>query len=101
MDIIVSWLDATDKISSSIWYYDDLICYIIRLYVICYLNFNVNSIFLADDIFGIDEITLYEGEHSEKVYSVAGEIVDGVSIIFKGVSYYPVTISIQYDNYLV
>lgn len=30
-----------------------------------------------NDIFGIDEITLYEGEHSEKVYSVAGEIVDG------------------------
>ncbi|XP_011874692.1 PREDICTED: complement component 1 Q subcomponent-binding protein, mitochondrial isoform X2 [Vollenhovia emeryi] len=30
-----------------------------------------------DDLFGIDEITLYEGEHSEKVYSVAGEIIDG------------------------
>lgn len=34
----------------------------------------------TDDIFGIDEITLYDGEHSEKVYSVAGEILDGVSI---------------------
>ncbi|XP_024867456.1 uncharacterized protein LOC112451804 isoform X2 [Temnothorax curvispinosus] len=34
----------------------------------------------ADDnynnIFGINEITLYEGEHSNKVYSVAGEIID-------------------------
>ncbi|XP_012542024.1 complement component 1 Q subcomponent-binding protein, mitochondrial [Monomorium pharaonis] len=30
-----------------------------------------------NDIFGIDEITLYEGEHSDKVYSVAGEIIDG------------------------
>ncbi|XP_032668014.1 complement component 1 Q subcomponent-binding protein, mitochondrial [Odontomachus brunneus] len=30
-----------------------------------------------NDIFGIDEITLYEGEHTEKVYSVAGEIIDG------------------------
>ncbi|XP_029173515.1 complement component 1 Q subcomponent-binding protein, mitochondrial [Nylanderia fulva] len=30
-----------------------------------------------NDIFGIDEITLYEGEHSERVYSVAGEILDG------------------------
>lgn len=30
-----------------------------------------------NDIFGIDEITLYEGEHSEKAYAVAGEIVDG------------------------
>lgn len=30
-----------------------------------------------NDIFGIDEITLYEGEHNDKVYSVAGEILDG------------------------
>lgn len=30
-----------------------------------------------NDIFGIDEITLYEGEHSDKVYAVAGEIIDG------------------------
>ncbi|XP_058806861.1 complement component 1 Q subcomponent-binding protein, mitochondrial [Phymastichus coffea] len=30
-----------------------------------------------DDIFGIDEITLYEGEHSEKIYCVAGEVIDG------------------------
>ncbi|KAL6443628.1 hypothetical protein ACFW04_001628 [Cataglyphis niger] len=30
-----------------------------------------------NDIFGIDEITLYEGEHSERAYSVAGEILDG------------------------
>ncbi|XP_015599962.1 complement component 1 Q subcomponent-binding protein, mitochondrial [Cephus cinctus] len=29
-----------------------------------------------NDIFGIDEITLYEGEHSDKVYAVAGEVVD-------------------------
>ncbi|CAK9822670.1 Complement component 1 Q subcomponent-binding protein, mitochondrial [Anthophora retusa] len=30
-----------------------------------------------EDIFGIDEITLYSGEHSDKVYAVAGEIIDG------------------------
>ncbi|XP_071581326.1 complement component 1 Q subcomponent-binding protein, mitochondrial-like isoform X1 [Temnothorax nylanderi] len=30
-----------------------------------------------NDIFGIDEVSLYEGEHSDKVYSVAGEIIDG------------------------
>ncbi|XP_076666213.1 complement C1q binding protein P32 [Andrena cerasifolii] len=30
-----------------------------------------------NDIFGIDEITLYEGEHTDKVYAVAGEIIDG------------------------
>ncbi|KAK2588536.1 hypothetical protein KPH14_006315 [Odynerus spinipes] len=30
-----------------------------------------------NDIFGIDEITLYEGEHSDKAYAVAGEIIDG------------------------
>ncbi|XP_012275248.1 complement component 1 Q subcomponent-binding protein, mitochondrial [Orussus abietinus] len=29
-----------------------------------------------NDIFGIDEITLYEGEYTEKVYAVAGEVVD-------------------------
>ncbi|XP_031833609.1 complement C1q binding protein P32 [Nomia melanderi] len=30
-----------------------------------------------NDIFGIDEITLYEGEHNDKIYAVAGEIIDG------------------------
>jgi len=30
-----------------------------------------------NDIFGIDEITLYEGEHNDKVYAVAGEVIDG------------------------
>lgn len=34
---------------------------------------------ISDDIFGIDEITLYTGKHSDKVYAVAGEIIDGVS----------------------
>lgn len=29
------------------------------------------------DIFGIDELTLYEGKHEENVYAVAGEIIDG------------------------
>lgn len=38
------------------------------------------DLFFSDDIFGIDEITFYEGEHSDKVYAVAGEIIDGVSI---------------------
>lgn len=35
-----------------------------------------------DDIFGIDEITMYEGEHSEETYAVAGDVLDGVSIFF-------------------
>ena len=30
-----------------------------------------------NDIFGIDEITLYTGKHTDKVYAVAGEIIDG------------------------
>lgn len=30
-----------------------------------------------DDLFGIDELTIYEGEHSEKVYAVAGDVLDG------------------------
>lgn len=30
-----------------------------------------------NDVFGIDEVTLYEGEHSEKTYAVAGDVLDG------------------------
>lgn len=45
-----------------------------------YIFLNQICSFLSDDIFGIDEITLYEGEYSDKVYAVSGEIIDGVSI---------------------
>jgi len=31
----------------------------------------------ADDIFAIDEVTLYEGEWNDKKYAVAGDILDG------------------------
>lgn len=34
---------------------------------------------IADDIFGIDEISIYEGEWDENVYSVSGEVLDSVS----------------------
>ena len=37
------------------------------------------SIAEAQDIFVIQEVTLYQGEYSDKVYSVDGEILDGVS----------------------
>jgi complement component 1 Q subcomponent-binding protein len=30
-----------------------------------------------NDVFGIDEVTIYEGEHSDKVYAVAGDVLDG------------------------
>lgn len=30
-----------------------------------------------NDVFGIDELTIYDGEHSEKVYAVAGDVLDG------------------------
>jgi complement component 1 Q subcomponent-binding protein, mitochondrial len=30
-----------------------------------------------NDAFGIDEITIYEGEHSDKIYAVAGDVLDG------------------------
>lgn len=33
-----------------------------------------------NDIFGIDEVTMYEGEWSEKNYAVAGDVLDGVSL---------------------
>lgn len=33
----------------------------------------------ADDVFGIDEVTMYEGEWTEKHYAVSGDVLDGVS----------------------
>lgn len=30
-----------------------------------------------NDVFGIDELTIYEGEWSDKVYAVAGDVLDG------------------------
>lgn len=30
-----------------------------------------------NDTFAIDELTIYEGEHSDKVYAVAGDVLDG------------------------
>lgn len=34
---------------------------------------------IIDDIFGIDEMTIYQGEWNDKVYAVAGDVLDGVS----------------------
>ncbi|CAH1954909.1 unnamed protein product [Acanthoscelides obtectus] len=41
-----------------------------------------------NDIFGIDEVSIYEGEWNENVYSVSGEVIDSVShiIIFSAYS---------------
>lgn len=30
-----------------------------------------------NDVFGLDELTIYEGEHTENVYAVAGDVLDG------------------------
>lgn len=30
-----------------------------------------------NDVFGIDELTIYDGEWSDKVYAVAGDVLDG------------------------
>jgi len=30
-----------------------------------------------NDVFGIDELTIYEGEYTEKTYAVAGDVLDG------------------------
>lgn len=30
-----------------------------------------------NDVFGIDEITMFEGEWSDKTYAVAGDVLDG------------------------
>jgi hypothetical protein len=37
----------------------------------------INSI--SDDIYGIDEVTIFNGEWSDKTYAVAGDVLDGVS----------------------
>lgn len=39
-------------------------------------------LFSADDIFGIDEVTFYEGEWKDSNYAVSGEVLDGVSFLF-------------------
>lgn len=31
-----------------------------------------------NDVFGIDEVTIYEGEWNDKNYAVAGDVLDGV-----------------------
>ena len=49
-----------------------------------YFNFVIHF-FKADDIFGIDELTLYEGEWKDSNYAVAGEVLDGVSSLVKHV----------------
>lgn len=36
--------------------------------------------FIVDDTFGIDEISIYEGEWNENVYAVSGEVLDSVSL---------------------
>lgn len=42
----------------------------------------ITNMFLnvVDDIFGIDELTIFDGEHVEKNYAVAGDVLDGVKI---------------------
>lgn len=40
--------------------------------------------FPADDIFGIDEVTFYEGEWKDSNYAVSGEVLDGVSLWLYG-----------------
>lgn len=30
-----------------------------------------------NDVFSIDELSIYEGEHNDKVYAVAGDVLDG------------------------
>jgi len=36
--------------------------------------------YVSDDLFGINEVTLYKGEWSDKNYAVAGDVLDGVSL---------------------
>jgi hypothetical protein len=36
---------------------------------------------ISDDIFGIDEVNIFNGEWSDKTYAVAGDVLDGVSLV--------------------
>lgn len=38
---------------------------------------------MTDDLFAIDEVTIYEGDWVDKDYAVAGDILDGVSVHLK------------------
>ena len=54
----------------------------IRRAIILYLNATFKSLnrhisFKTEDVFTIDEVTMYEGEWTEKNYAVAGDILDG------------------------
>ncbi|KAK7791055.1 hypothetical protein R5R35_007147 [Gryllus longicercus] len=40
-------------------------------------SFNADQTPQEDDVFGIDEVTLYDGEWSEQTYAVAGDVLDG------------------------
>lgn len=33
--------------------------------------------FSTDDVYGIEELTIFKGQHSEKVYACAGDMLDG------------------------
>lgn len=32
---------------------------------------------IADDVFGIDEVVIFKGEHKESVYAATGDMLDG------------------------
>lgn len=36
-------------------------------------------VLFLDDIFGLDEISIYEGDWNENIYAVSGEVLDSVS----------------------
>lgn len=57
-----------------------LIDFILLHMILCFF-YIVLYFFLQDDVFGIDEVTLHKGEWNDKVYAVAGDVLDGVSII--------------------
>lgn len=40
-------------------------------------NYNMLLVPFTDDIFGIDEVTIFEGEWTDKCYAVAGDVLDG------------------------
>ena len=68
----------------------------ILLYFISHKHYFIKyyQFLFTDDIFGIDEISLHEGEHTENVYAVGGEIIDGVSFIKLFLTYHSLFLSL-------
>lgn len=78
--------NCTNSLKNSIFFtnYQFLIYFIrsikfflLQTHFLFQISNQIFSCLSTDDIFGIEELTIYKGEHSEKVYACAGDMLDG------------------------